>query len=87
MKNFKLYLIPYTSYLFLLTSYFFLLPSISFAQNAPDYSKTYVEASKSWIEVDYAGDQIIGHKLDIFLPKEGKGPFPVIVTIYGSAFF
>jgi len=87
MKNFKLYLIPYTSYLFLLTSYFFFLPSISFAQNAPDYSKTYVEASKSWIEVDYAGDQIIGHNLDIFLPKEGKGPFPVIVTIYGSAFF
>ena len=76
-----------TSYFIFLTSNFLLLTSIAFAQQVPDYSNTFVEASKSWIEVDYAGDNIIGHKLDIFLPKEGNGPFPVIINIYGSAFF
>ncbi|GGD73516.1 alpha/beta hydrolase [Emticicia aquatilis] len=59
----------------------------SFAQPKPDYTKSAIEASKSWIDIDYAGDNIIGHKLDIFLPKEGKAPFPVVVTIYGSAWF
>lgn len=57
------------------------------AQPKPDFSKSAIEASKSWIDVDYAGDGIIGHKLDIFLPKEGKAPFPVVVTVYGSAWF
>jgi len=59
----------------------------AFAQPKPDYTKSAIEASKSWIDIDYAGDGIIGHKLDIFLPKEGKGPFPVVITIYGSAWF
>ena len=56
-----------------------------FAQPKLDYSKSFIETSKSWIDVDYVGDGIIGHKLDVFLPKEGKAPFPVVVTIYGSA--
>lgn len=69
-------------------SIFLALISFSvFAQPKPDYSKSAIEASKSWIDIDYAGDGIIGHKLDIFLPKEGKAPFPVVVTIYGSAWF
>ena len=59
----------------------------TFAQQAPDYSKSFIETSKSWIDVDYVGDGIIGHKLDIFLPKKGKNPFPVVITIYGSAWF
>lgn len=46
-----------------------------------------IESSKAWIDLDYVGDNHIGHKLDIFLPKEGKGPFPVIMTVYGSAWF
>lgn len=58
-----------------------------FAQPTPNYSKSAIETSKSWVDVDYVGDGIIGHKLDVFLPKEGKAPFPVVVTIYGSAWF
>ena len=53
----------------------------------PDYSKFFIESSKSWVDVDYVGDGIIGHKLDIFLPKTGKAPFPVVIAIYGSAWF
>lgn len=50
-------------------------------------SITSIESGKQWIDVDYVGDGVIGHKLDIHLPKNGKGPFPVIICIYGSAFF
>lgn len=69
-------------------SIFLALISFSvFAQPKLDYSKSFIETSKSWIDIDYVGDGIIGHKLDIFLPKEGKPPFPVVITIYGSAWF
>ncbi len=46
-----------------------------------------VETGKKWLDIDYAGDGIIGHKLDIHLPKNGKAPFPAVICIYGSAFF
>ncbi|KPM46768.1 esterase [Jiulongibacter sediminis] len=64
---------------------FLLLLFMAKAQNTPIPGP--VESSKAWIDLDYVGDNHIGHKLDIFLPKEGKGPFPVIVTVYGSAWF
>ena len=53
----------------------------------PDYTKTSIEASKSWIDVDYVGDGLTGHLLDVHLPNTGKAPYPVIVCIYGSAWF
>ena len=37
----------------------------SLAQSPENYSESVIEASKSWIDLDYAGDGIIGHKLDI----------------------
>lgn len=40
-----------------------------------------------WKDLDYAGDNIAGHKLDIHLPFNKKGPLPVVVAIYGSAWF
>jgi acetyl esterase/lipase len=33
------------------------------------------------------GDGLTGHLMDIYLPADGEGPFPVIITIAGSAFF
>lgn len=42
---------------------------------------------KTWKDVDYVGDGIVGHQLDIYLPEKGNGPFPAIVYIYGSAWF
>jgi len=53
----------------------------------PDYSTTFIESSRSWIDVDFVGDGITGHKLDVLLPKNGKAPYPVIICIYGSAWF
>jgi acetyl esterase/lipase len=55
--------------------------------NIPDYASMVIESSKSWIDIDYVGDNIIGHKLDIILPKAGNKPFPIVLMIYGSAFF
>lgn len=54
---------------------------------APDYEKMALTAARSWIDLDYVGDNIIGHRLDIHLPAEGSSPFPVVIAIYGSAWF
>jgi acetyl esterase/lipase len=47
----------------------------------------YSQSSKQWLDVNYAGDTLTGHRLDIYLPENGKAPYPVIVTIAGSAWF
>ncbi len=46
-----------------------------------------IVSSKHWLDIDYVGDKHIGHRLDIHLPSEGKAPFPVVMVIYGSAWF
>jgi acetyl esterase/lipase len=51
---------------------------------SPGHSQTY---SKCWKDIDYAGDNQIGHKLDIYLPQTEKSAYPVVVVIYGSAWF
>lgn len=43
--------------------------------------------SQCWKDLNYAGDSAIYHKLDIYLPKAEKKKYPVIVYIYGSAWF
>ena len=38
-------------------------------------------------DVNYAGDDLEAHKLDIYLPKTNKDKYKVVVIIYGSAWF
>ena len=40
-----------------------------------------------FLDVDYAGDGQVYHKLDIYLPSEKRASYPVVVHIYGSAWF
>lgn len=40
---------------------------------------------RKWLDVAYA-TQSLAQKLDIYLPDEGDGPFPVILSIHGGAF-
>jgi len=40
---------------------------------------------RKWLDLPYAGVSP-AQKLDIYLPDEGDGPFPVIVSIHGGAF-
>jgi acetyl esterase/lipase len=54
---------------------------------SPDYAASGIESAKSWIDLDYVGDGATGHLMDIHLPRTGNGPFPVVVCIYGSAWF
>lgn len=71
--------------------YLFPLLFISFTamaqQPAGDSSRMVIPSSKNWKDLDYAGDSIMGHKLDIYLPATGRAPFPVVICIYGSAWF
>lgn len=69
--------------------FIFLLLSIASSAQPKDIDnqKTAIVSSKHWLDVDYVGDGFIGHRLDIHLPKSGKAPFPVVMAIYGSAFF
>lgn len=38
-------------------------------------------------DVNYAGDDLEAHRLDIYLPDTGKEKYPVVVAIYGSAWY
>lgn len=38
-------------------------------------------------DVNYAGDDLEAHRLDIYLPKTGKAPYKAVIAIYGSAWF
>jgi acetyl esterase/lipase len=69
--------------------FLFLVISVnSFSQQREiDMAKSSISSSKHWLDVDYAGDGIIGHRMDIHLPGNGKEPFPIVIVVYGSAFF
>ena len=41
--------------------------------------------NRKWLDISYA-KQSNHQKLDIYLPKKGQGPFPVIMAIHGGAF-
>jgi acetyl esterase/lipase len=45
------------------------------------------EYSKSWKDINYAGDEMNYHNLDIYLPAVERPSYPVVVVIYGSAWF
>lgn len=46
-----------------------------------------IETSKQWKDINYAGDENAYHTCDIYLPKQEKASYPVVVHIYGSAWF
>jgi len=40
---------------------------------------------RKWLDIPYA-NRSASQRLDIYLPNEGDGPFPVIVSLHGGAF-
>ena len=40
-----------------------------------------------WKDINYAGDEMEAHRLDIYLPKDGRDKHKVVVDIDGSAWF
>ena len=43
--------------------------------------------SEKFSDINYAGDDNAYHTLDIYLPEEVKDSYPVVIHIYGSAWF
>ena len=43
--------------------------------------------SQEWKDVNYAGDDQAYHTCDIYLPKQEAESYPVVIHIYGSAWF
>ena len=46
-----------------------------------------LETSQEWKDVNYVGDDKAFHTCDIYLPKQEKSSYPVVIHIYGSAWF
>ena len=46
-----------------------------------------LETSQQWKDVNYAGDDQAYHTCDIYLPKKEAASYPVVIHIYGSAWF
>ena len=46
-----------------------------------------LETSQEWKDVNYAGDGQAFHTCDIYLPKKEAESYPVVIHIYGSAWF
>ena len=46
-----------------------------------------LETSQQWKDVNYAGDDQAFHTCDIYLPKQEQESYPVVIHIYGSAWF
>ena len=49
--------------------------------------QTNLATSQEWKDVNYAGDDQAYHTCDIYLPKVDKESYPVVIHIYGSAWF
>lgn len=62
-------------------------PQGQFGFGGSQQSQTTAEFSEKFADINYAGDDIASHTLDIYLPKEKKDKYPVVVHIYGSAWF
>ena len=50
-------------------------------------SQPKLETSQQWKDVNYAGDDQPYHTCDIYLPKTEAKAYPVVIHIYGSAWF
>ena len=51
------------------------------------YSLMSFGQTTQWTDINYANDNLEGHKLDIYLPDGGQTKYKVVVLIYGSAWF
>ncbi len=57
----------------------------SFAQGFGGTQTGDLAGFTSKTDIDYVGDNIVGHKLDIYYPNDDESTHPVLIHIYGSA--
>ena len=68
------------------------LGSLAMAQPAGGFGgfqvpEVKLETSQQWKDVNYADDDQAFHTCDIYLPKQEQESYPVVIHIYGSAWF
>src|SRR4030042_686660 len=68
-------------YLLIMFGIFFSIPA--FSQGLRKVNTDQIK--RKWLDISYA-TQSQAQKLDVYLPDEGDGPFPVILSIHGGAF-
>lgn len=75
--------------IFLLVASGFLAAPVPSGAQSPQQSseKGEIRSSRHWTDLDYVGDGQTGHRLDIHLPEKELERYPVIISIYGSAWF
>ncbi len=76
----------------ILLSFLSCMAVVSMAQPAGGFGgfqvpEVKLETSQQWKDVNYAGDDQTYHTCDIYLPKQEKDAYPVVIHIYGSAWF
>jgi len=63
------------------------MPNAPFGFGGQQKFDVTAEFSEKFSDINYAGDESVSHTLDIYLPKVQKDKYPVVVHIYGSAWF
>ena len=53
----------------------------------PHHGFSVKQVEPTFKNIDYAGDGLESHRMDIYLPNVGNGKHKVIIAIYGSAWF
>jgi len=53
--------------------------------DGPQDDGNQIEYSKKFADLNYVGDGEVSHTLDVYLPKESKDSYPVVIHTYGSA--
>jgi acetyl esterase/lipase len=61
------------------------MPLVATAQ--PQGGFPQMENTATYKDINYAGDRLEAHRLDIYLPKAEQEKYKVVVVIYGSAWF
>ena len=51
----------------------------------PQSGNSKIEYSEKFEDLNYVGDGKVYHALDLYLPKETKDSYPVVIHTYGSA--
>lgn len=62
-------------------------PQGPFGFGGNQQSQTEAQYSQKITDINYAGDKEAYHTMDVYLPKQKQDKYPVIVHIYGSAWF
>lgn len=53
----------------------------------PQHQRNHDKVNPDYANVNYAGDSLKAHELDIYIPKDGKDKHKIVIIIYGSAWF